>query len=77
MIGASVKKCVCGADPQHVYIIKQRAGASTHPWYVACCECGRVGRHGENRPEAVSHWNRNKLLYDAAKEPRPCNMTDR
>ena len=77
MFDNRVKNCICGAGPQHVHAVKQRPSASTHPWYIACSACGRVGQHEENRLEAVLRWNHNNLLYDAAEEPHPCDMTDR
>lgn len=57
--GVYVKRCKCGARPYWDRI----ASPFTSGGWVAC-NCGRSGKTGLTKDEAIQNWNNDKLDYN-------------
>jgi hypothetical protein len=55
--GIYVKRCKCGARPHH-----DRIAVYPTPQWIAC-NCGKVGKSGLTKEEAVENWNKGEYEY--------------
>jgi hypothetical protein len=55
--GIYVKRCKCGARPQH-----DRIAICPTPQWITCI-CGKTGKSALSKEEAIDNWNNNKMEW--------------
>lgn len=68
MKGASpMNKCICLCGSHDLYMAYNFADKSKCFYYVGCCTCGRRGRPGLTKEEALNNWqqdNQNNTIEE-------------
>jgi len=52
-----IAPCPCGQKPDGNRLALIRIKSSRMPYMIGCFACGRAGRRGTSRAEAIEAWN--------------------